>query len=147
MAKKKKCRHSVCANYYVVPSFWSGCCSEECLAKRKSFLNNRRPHGNFPLPNLTKKKINKKKLIKVNYEFDFQSERWLKLRYVALKKYGRKCQCCGAKPPNAIIQVDHIKPRSLHSELTWDINNLQILCKECNFGKSNLDETDFRPEE
>ena len=26
-----------------------------------------------------------------------------------------------------------------------DIDNLQILCADCNLGKSNVDDTDFRP--
>ena len=42
------------------------------------------------------------------------------------------------------IHVDHIKPRSKYPELELDINNLQVLCEDCNIGKSNIDETDWR---
>jgi hypothetical protein len=71
---------------------------------------------------------------------------WRKLRLVALKKYGAMCMCCGATPgTGAVMNVDHIKPRKTHPELALDIDNLQILCGECNHGKGNWDDTDFRP--
>jgi hypothetical protein len=70
---------------------------------------------------------------------------WRKLRMMALKKYGPRCQCCGATPANgAVMNVDHIKPRKLFPDLALDINNLQILCHDCNHGKGNWDETDWR---
>ena len=75
-----------------------------------------------------------------------QSDAWYSLRYQALKKYGRRCMCCGATPDDgAKIHVDHIKPRSKFPDLALEIENLQILCKACNFGKSNVDISDFRP--
>jgi hypothetical protein len=74
-----------------------------------------------------------------------QSYEWRKLRMVALKKYGPRCQCCGATPATgATINVDHIKPRKLFPELALEIDNLQILCHECNHGKGNWDTTDWR---
>jgi len=73
-----------------------------------------------------------------------ESFEWRKLRLEVILKYGRKCQCCGAKPPNVVIHVDHIKPRKTNPELALDINNLQVLCHECNHGKGNWNTTDFR---
>lgn len=71
---------------------------------------------------------------------------WKRLRMEALKKYGPKCQCCGATTAmGAVMNVDHIKPRKFYPELALDINNLQILCGSCNMGKSNWDMTDWRP--
>lgn len=85
------------------------------------------------------------------YKDDVKSDKfletydWRKLRMEALKKYGTKCQCCGASPQTgAVLNVDHIKPRKLFPELAMDINNLQILCHECNHGKGNWDQTDWR---
>lgn len=76
----------------------------------------------------------------------YKSPRWLEVRYWALKLYGRKCHCCGATPESgAVLQVDHIKPRSKHPELSLEIENLQILCMECNLGKSDSDDIDYRP--
>lgn len=70
---------------------------------------------------------------------------WRKLRMEALKKYGPRCMCCGATPATgAVMNVDHIKPRKLFPALALDINNLQILCHECNHGKGNWDQTDWR---
>jgi 5-methylcytosine-specific restriction endonuclease McrA len=74
-----------------------------------------------------------------------QSYEWRKLRMEALKKYGAKCQCCGATPATgAVMNVDHIKPRKHFPELALSLENLQVLCHECNHGKGNWDETDWR---
>ena len=70
---------------------------------------------------------------------------WRKVRMEALKKYGPKCMCCGATPATgAVMNVDHIKPRKLWPSLALNIENLQILCNECNHGKGNWDMTDWR---
>lgn len=70
---------------------------------------------------------------------------WRRVRMEAIKKYGARCQCCGAVPGNGIIiNVDHIKPRRLYPDLALDITNLQILCNVCNHGKGNWDMTDWR---
>ena len=73
------------------------------------------------------------------------SYEWRKLRMQALIKYGRKCMCCGATPATgAVMNVDHIKPRKRYPELALNIDNLQILCHDCNHGKGNWNETDWR---
>lgn len=73
---------------------------------------------------------------------------WRQVRMQALKKYGPVCMCCGASPATgAVVNVDHIKPRRLFPQLALDIDNLQILCGDCNHGKGNWDQTDWRPEE
>lgn len=70
---------------------------------------------------------------------------WRVVRMMALEKYGAVCQCCGASPKSgAVINVDHIKPRRLFPELALDVNNLQVLCHECNHGKGNWSQTDWR---
>ena len=70
---------------------------------------------------------------------------WRKVRMEALKKYGPKCMCCGVTPQTgAVMNVDHIKPRKLFPNLALDINNLQVLCHDCNHGKGNWDHTDWR---
>lgn len=72
----------------------------------------------------------------------YRSWKWKKLRFHALKRYGPKCMLCGSEER---IVVDHIKPRSKFPELELDPENLQVLCNDCNMGKSNDDYTDFRP--
>lgn len=73
----------------------------------------------------------------------FKSDRWQKLRFEAFARYGRQCLCCGRMPPRVILHVDHVKPRMTHPELELDINNLQILCEDCNKGKGATT-ADFR---
>ena len=74
-----------------------------------------------------------------------QTYEWRRVRMMALKKYGPVCQCCGATPATgAVMNVDHIKPRKLFPALALDVENLQILCNECNHGKGNWDMTDWR---
>ena len=50
--------------------------------------------------------------------------------------------CCGSERN---IVVDHIKPRSKFPGMSLDLENLQVLCNDCNMGKSNDDFTDWRP--
>lgn len=72
----------------------------------------------------------------------YRSWEWKKARFETLKRYGAICMLCGS---DKYIVVDHIKPRSKYPELELDLDNLQVLCNDCNMGKSNDDETDFRP--
>lgn len=70
---------------------------------------------------------------------------WRRVRMMALKKYGAVCQCCGASPKTgAVMNVDHIKPRKLFPALALELDNLQVLCHDCNHGKGNWDMTDWR---
>jgi 5-methylcytosine-specific restriction endonuclease McrA len=84
--------------------------------------------------------------LKIGHLNFYDSPEWLRLRYEAFERYGNKCNCCGAtyqscgKP----LHVDHIKPRSLFPELELTIENIQILCHDCNIGKSNRFSTDWR---
>lgn len=70
---------------------------------------------------------------------------WRELRYLVLKNCDGRCMCCGASAKDGVrLHVDHIKPRS-RGGAELDINNCQVLCEDCNIGKSNLDDTDWRP--
>ncbi len=60
----------------------------------------------------------------------------LRLRWKVLNRDNFTCKNCGASPPKAKLQVDHIHPWSKGGETT--IDNLQTLCIKCNGGKSNL---------
>lgn len=90
-----------------------------------------------------KSKIDKRKgKSGVNF---YSSKEWRELRVKALVKYGRKCCLCGRGVEDGIIlHVDHIKPRSKRPDLELDISNLQILCEDCNLGKSNRYSEDWR---
>jgi len=77
--------------------------------------------------------------------FFYLSDQWIKLRYRVLSQRGNNCECCGRSwSIGNPLQVDHIKPKSLFPHLALEPSNLQILCRECNVGKSNIDTTDWR---
>lgn len=62
----------------------------------------------------------------------------LSLRYDVLKRDNFKCVVCGKTPAlshGVQLHIDHITPWSKGGETV--IENLQTLCSECNFGKSN----------
>lgn len=75
----------------------------------------------------------------------YDTDEWRRLRYLAIRESAGRCQCCGTRP-SAInpLQADHIKPRSLYPWLALDPDNIQILCRDCNLGKGNIDCTDWR---
>jgi hypothetical protein len=57
-----------------------------------------------------------------------------KLRFEVFKRDGFVCQYCGATPPKAILECDHIDPVALGGG--DDIDNLVTACFACNRGKS-----------
>jgi hypothetical protein len=63
------------------------------------------------------------------------------LRYQVLNR-DRRCLLCGAAAKDKPLHVDHMVPRSKGGATSLD--NLQTLCFECNGGKNNKDDTDFR---
>lgn len=59
-------------------------------------------------------------------------------RAQVLLRDGATCKMCGARPEDgAKLHVDHIVPYANGGETV--LENLQILCEQCNIGKSNLD--------
>lgn len=78
----------------------------------------------------------------------YKSKEWRSLRVRVLEKYECKCMMCGHSPKEhgIVMHVDHIKPRSTHPHLQLREDNLQLLCEDCNLGKSNKYKTDWRPE-
>jgi len=82
---------------------------------------------------------------KTSSEEFYASKEWKELRFIALRMAEGTCELCGAKASDGVsLHVDHIKPRSKFPEFELDLENLQILCSDCNMGKSNYDNTDFR---
>lgn len=81
-----------------------------------------------------------------SYEKDkiLRSAKWKALRKEVIKEQGRACLKCGATPSLKDLHIDHIKPYKKYPELVLCKDNLQVLCKRCNFAKSFIDETDYR---
>ena len=82
----------------------------------------------------------------MNHKRFYDREEWQRLRFKVLRAANFTCQACGAtRATGAIIQGDHIKPISIYPELALVESNIQALCRDCNMGKSNQYEDDFRP--
>lgn len=130
------------------PKTWTRC--EDCGVKMKSKPINKcwgckkgiKPEDDKPTKKQKIKAWKAKKRSGVSPQSFYESDEWRALRYQALKLYGRKCLVCFRT--DVEIHVDHIKPRSKFPELSLVLSNLQILCRDCNLGKSNRDETDWR---
>jgi hypothetical protein len=89
----------------------------------------------------TKNKVQLKHSVK-SVENIYQSTRWADTKKVVYSLYDFKCMKCGAKDKE--MHVDHICPVSKYPAMKWSINNLQLLCKNCNMEKSNVNENDYR---
>lgn len=63
-----------------------------------------------------------------------------RIRFEVFKRDNFTCQYCGAKAPEAILEVDHIK--SVKDDGTNDIMNLITSCFDCNRGKSSKNISD-----
>lgn len=76
----------------------------------------------------------------------YSSDAWRALRFQALKSSDGCCCLCGRsnRGHGIILHVDHIKPRSRFPALALTLSNLQVLCEDCNMGKGNRDDTDWR---
>lgn len=75
----------------------------------------------------------------------YTSPAWRKVRYEALQASDGKCQLCGrGKHDGIILHVDHVQPRSRFPKLALELSNLQVLCEDCNMGKSNRSSDDWR---
>jgi len=85
------------------------------------------------------------RLVLSDEEF-YTSREWRELRVDVIEEQKAICAMCGRSPKthSVVIHVDHIKPRSKHPELELTLSNLQVLCVDCNLGKSDRYETDWR---
>ena len=99
-------------------------------------------------PRVTAKRFIKKK--NKGYTHDkalalYASDAWRTLRYDVLREQGGCCQLCGrGRKDGVILHVDHIIPLSVDWSKRLDKDNLQVLCQDCNLGKSNTDDIDWR---
>ena len=66
-----------------------------------------------------------------------------RLRFEIFKRDGFRCQYCGQIPPNILLQVDHIVPKSKGGK--DEPTNLLTSCADCNLGKSNLSLKELPP--
>ena len=131
----------ICAKYY--EKYPRGAAAAQPKASRKQRKKQRLVERRAATPKPSKPTIVSR--IDVTTDAFLSTFEWRRVRMQALKKYGPKCMCCGATPATgAVMNVDHIKPRKKWPSLALDVKNLQILCHDCNHGKGNWDQTDWR---
>ena len=81
----------------------------------------------------------------------YRSPQWKLRRYSVLHKNSERnggvacCDACGrAATRDNPLHVDHILPRSRYPHLELELSNLQVLCRDCNMGKSDRYSTDWQ---
>lgn len=69
-----------------------------------------------------------------------------KVRFDVFKRDLFTCQYCGSRPPDVVLEIDHIHP--IVEGGTNDTTNLLTACVECNRGKGRvrLDVAEVRPD-
>jgi 5-methylcytosine-specific restriction endonuclease McrA len=92
------------------------------------------------------KKPEKPKIARIPAKDFYWSDEWRALRYRRLKDSDGCCCLCGRsrRAHGIVLHVDHIKPRSKHPEIELVFENTQVLCEDCNLGKSNRCDRDWR---
>lgn len=65
-------------------------------------------------------------------------------RFEVFKRDGFRCIYCGRTPPQAILEIDHVIPRSKGGP--DDMVNLATSCFDCNRGKSDVSLTSVSPQ-
>ncbi len=96
----------------------------------------------------SKAKFQEKELLAATLKSDdfYQTREWLEFRIQVLARFESRCFACGVTPSDgAVIHVDHIKPRYLYPELAFRMSNMQLLCRDCNFGKGLNKVRGFKP--
>jgi 5-methylcytosine-specific restriction endonuclease McrA len=80
---------------------------------------------------LNKERKNSLTFFRLKYDFDINRfenrKRWLKLKSKQIYQK-KKCEICGS---NIELHIHHILHRSSNPELTFDEENLIVLCKNC----------------
>lgn len=103
-----------------------------------------------PLPDFIFSKKEKKEIGILTANNDkalfFNSMNWKRTRAKVLEQQGAACQCCGRtfRDHGITLHVDHIVPISKNWSRRLDLDNLQVLCEDCNTGKGNSFSTDWR---
>ena len=100
--------------FEVVPSdSWRKCCSRTCSGQLKRLAQ--------------KKALSPFKT--TNTKRFYSSTAWKELRIKAFERDAYTCVDCSQK--GGYLEVNHIKPRSLHPEHKLELTNLETLCKPC----------------
>ena len=65
----------------------------------------------------------------------YNSKTWKLIKEQVYKTYVHMCPVCGSEDN---LRIDHIKPVRHYPSLIANMNNLQILCNDCNLEKGSM---------
>jgi 5-methylcytosine-specific restriction endonuclease McrA len=65
-----------------------------------------------------------------------RTRRWAALRVQALRRDGWRCRHCGGR---GRLEVDHVQPVANRPDLSWSLENLQVLCNVCHAQKTRAE--------
>lgn len=65
------------------------------------------------------------------------TRRWQVLRQIVLERDDWACAYCATR--RGRLEIDHVKPVRTHPELSYDPNNLQVLCPSCHTRKTRIE--------
>ena len=63
---------------------------------------------------------------------------------MALEREGYYCHPCGRRPPEVVLNVEHVLPIKYFPWLCLSPWNLSVACRFCNWGKGNRIVRDYR---
>lgn len=87
-----------------------------------------------------RKQLNKHFRTLANKSLNHRRKISTRLRYQILLRDDSTCQMCGRSAPSVKVHIDHKVPVSWDKDWKFssNINDYQVLCEECNLGKSNM---------
>lgn len=113
------------------------CCSEKCfITVPRLPLEPVIPVTQFVKPSKSRRERHRKqqKRERVQSKGFFDSDDWRALRYKFLEMRGKECMHCGQT--SGSMYVSHLQHRNKRPDLALSFDNVQILCKICDLGKT-----------
>lgn len=146
-----KCRKDLPPNNFHKHKKYKGGLRTQCkecvhsywLSVRDRYIHKVRYRYNHDKEFKEKEVLRKKEWIKNNYEryrknYNKRNPNTKKLRerFLVFQRDSFTCSYCGAKPPEVVLQVDHILPKSKGGEN--EMGNYTTSCSLCNLGKGDV---------
>lgn len=73
------------------------------------------------------------------YEAFRDSPEGLAWKQEQIKQYGHRCPECSKVINGRNANIDHKYPRRLYPWLAWEVENLWVMCRDCNKAKGHLE--------
>lgn len=127
----KRCRYTTCNN--LIPNSGIPYCKQHAYLYHPYQFKRKHRTGYF-------KQYNKFKRDPIANQF-YHTKEWKHLSASLRKQAFNTCAVCGrTKDGSAQLVVDHIIPFKIEPRLKLNRDNLWVLCKECHFWKTKLEQ-------